>query len=60
MLISRQQFKEKIEELKKTSSEKFDTMIEFTHYDIDSWLVEYINRNEYIENTLQSLSNDHK
>jgi hypothetical protein len=60
MLMTRQQFKEKIEELKKASTEKFDTMIEFTHDDIDNWLVEYTNKNEDIENTLQNLSIDHR
>jgi hypothetical protein len=33
-------------------------MIEFTHDDIDNWLVEYTNKNEDIENTLQNLSID--
>jgi hypothetical protein len=31
-------------------------MIEFTHDDIDSWLVDYRNKNEDIENTLHNLS----
>jgi hypothetical protein len=35
-------------------------MIEFTHDDIDNWLVEYTNKNEDIENTLQNLSIDHR
>ena len=58
MLMTRQNFEEKIEELKKTSTEKFDNMIEFTNDDIDSWLVEYTNKNEDIENILQNLSVD--
>ena len=33
-------------------------MIEFTHDDIDSWLVEYTNKNEDIEKILQNLSVD--
>jgi hypothetical protein len=33
-------------------------MIEFTHDDIDSWLVEYTNKNEDIGNALQNLSID--
>ena len=33
-------------------------MIEFTHDDIDSQLVEYKNKNEDIENVLQNLSLD--
>jgi hypothetical protein len=58
MLMSRQHFKEKIEELKMTSTKKFDNMIEFTHDNIDNWLVEYTNKNEEIENILQNLSAD--
>jgi hypothetical protein len=40
------------------SIEKFDNMIEFTHDDIDSRLVEYTNKNEDIENALKKLSID--
>jgi hypothetical protein len=36
MLMTRKQFEEKIEELKKALAEKFDTKIEFTHDDIDN------------------------
>jgi hypothetical protein len=55
MLMTRQDFEEKIEGLKRTSTEKFDNMMEFTHDDIDNWLVEYTNKNEEIENILQNL-----
>jgi hypothetical protein len=44
-----------MEGLKRTSAENFDNMMEFTHDGIDSWLVEYINKNEDIENILQNL-----
>jgi hypothetical protein len=36
MLMTRQQIEEQIEGLKKASDKKFDTMVEFTHDDIDS------------------------
>jgi hypothetical protein len=52
MLMTRQHFEEKIEELKRISTKKFDNMMEFTHDDIDIWLVEYTNKNEDIENIL--------
>jgi hypothetical protein len=58
MLMTRQHFEGKVEELKRASAEKFDNMIEFTHDDIDNWLVEYTNKNEDIENALQNLSID--
>jgi hypothetical protein len=60
MLMTRQQFEEQVETLKKLSAEKFDSMVEYTYDDIDNWLVEYTNRNEDIETTLQNLSIDHR
>ena len=47
MLRTRQQFEELIEGVKISSAEKFYSMVEFTHDDISSWLVEYTNKNEY-------------
>jgi hypothetical protein len=35
-------------------------MIEYTEQDIESWLVEYVNRNEDIEITLHQLSIDYR
>ena len=58
MLVTRQHFEEKIEELNRTSTENFYNMIEFTHDDLDIQLVEYTNKNEDIENILQNLSVD--
>jgi hypothetical protein len=56
MLLTRQQFEEHVETLKRLSAKKFDNMVEYTNDDIDSWFVEYTNRNEDIETTLQKLS----
>ena len=58
MLMNRQDFEKKIEGLKRTSTKKFANMMEFTHDDIGSWLVECTNKNEDIENILQNLSID--
>jgi hypothetical protein len=58
MLLTRQQFEEHVETLKRLSTEKFDSMVEYTNDDIDSWFMEYTNRNEDIETTLQNLSID--
>jgi hypothetical protein len=56
MFMTRQQFEEQIEGLKKALAENSDSIVEFTYDDIDSWLVEHTNKNEDIENTLQNLS----
>jgi rubrerythrin len=57
---TRQQFKELVENLKKLSAEKFNSMIEYTENDIDNWLVEYGNRNKDIETTLENISIDYR
>ena len=58
--MTRQQFEEQVETLKTLSAEKFDSMVEYTYDDIGSWLVEYTNRNEDIETTLQNISIDYR
>ena len=60
MLQTRQQFEKIMENLKKLSVEKFSSMIEYIENDIDNWLVEYANRNEDIETTLQNISIDYR
>jgi hypothetical protein len=60
MIMSREQFEEQVENLKKSSAKKFDSMVEYTYDDIDNWLVEYTNKNEDIETILQNLSIDHR
>jgi hypothetical protein len=55
-----EKFKKKIENLKKSLGGIFYRMIEYTYDDINSWLVEKINKNEDIETILQNLSIDHR
>jgi hypothetical protein len=45
-----------VEILKDISFEKFNNMIEYTKYEVESWLVNYVNKNEKIEDTLHQLS----
>jgi hypothetical protein len=54
--MTRKQFEEHVEILKGLSTEKFNNMIEYTEYEIESWLVNYVNKNEDIEDTLHQLS----
>jgi hypothetical protein len=49
-----------VENLKKLSAEKFNSMIEYTVDDIDNCLVDFANRNEDIETTLQTISIDYR
>jgi predicted double-glycine peptidase len=60
IIMSRWQFEEQVENLKKSSTGKFDSMVEYTYDDIDNWLVEYTNKNDNIETILQNLSIDHR
>ena len=60
MLQTRQQFEEIVENLNKLSTQNFSSVIEYTENDIDNWLVEYANRNEDIETTLQNISIDYR
>jgi hypothetical protein len=58
ILMTRKQFEEHVEILKGISTKKFNSMTEYTEQEIESWLVEYVNKNEDIEVTLQQLSID--
>jgi hypothetical protein len=35
-------------------------MIEYTEHEVENWLVNYVNKNEDIEDTLHQLSIDHR
>jgi hypothetical protein len=58
MLMTREQFEEHLEILKGVSTEKFNSMTEYTEHEVESWLVSYVNKNEDIEDTLHQLSID--
>jgi uncharacterized protein YpbB len=51
-----QQFEEHIKILKSLSAGKFNSMIKYIENEIESWLVNYLNKNEYIEETLHQIS----
>jgi hypothetical protein len=40
--------------------EKFNNMTEYMEQEIESWLLEYVNKNEDIEITLQQVSIDYR
>jgi hypothetical protein len=58
--LTRKQFEEHVEILKGISAEKFNSMTEDTKQEIESWLLEYVNKNEDIEITLQQISIDYR
>jgi hypothetical protein len=46
--------------LKGSSTKKFNNIVEYTKHDIESCLVEYVNKNEDIEIMLQQISIDYR
>jgi len=40
------------------SPEKFNSMTKYTEHEVEIWLVSYVNKTEYIEDTLHQLSID--
>ena len=60
IILTRKQFEEHVEILKGISAEKFNSMTQYTEQEIESWLVEYVNKNKDIEITLQQLSIDYR
>jgi hypothetical protein len=56
ILMSKEQFEEKMELLKTASTERFNSLTEYSKLEVESWLVSYVNKNKYIEDTLHQLS----
>jgi hypothetical protein len=56
ILMTREQSEEHVEILKGVSTENFNSMTKYTKQEIERFLVEYVNKNEDIEGTLQQLS----
>ena len=53
IFVTRQQFEEHVEILKGLLDENVYNINEYIEYEIESWLENYINKNEDIEDTLQ-------
>jgi hypothetical protein len=60
ILMSKEQFEEKLDSLKTATAEKFNNLTEYSETKVESWLVSYVNKNEDIEDTLHQLSMDFK
>jgi hypothetical protein len=58
IFMTKEQFEEKMELLKSASGERFNSLTEYSELEIESWLVNYVNKNEDIEDTLHQLSID--
>jgi hypothetical protein len=49
IFMTKEQFEEKLELLKSASAEKFNSLTEYSELEVESWLVNYVNKNEDIE-----------
>ena len=57
--MSKEYFEEKIESLKFASTERFISLTEYSEFEVERWLVNYVNKNKYIEDTLHQISIDY-
>jgi len=55
----KEKFEEKLESLKSALAERFNSLTEYSEFEVESWLVNYVNKNEYIEETLHQISIDY-
>jgi hypothetical protein len=46
--------------LKSASAERFNSLTEYSEFEVESWLVNYVNKNEDIEDTLHQISIDYR
>jgi len=60
MLMTREHFEQHLDILKVVSTKKFNSLTEYTKQEVESWLVNYVNKNEDIEDTLCQLSIEFK
>jgi hypothetical protein len=58
IIITREKFEDHVEILKGLSMDKLNSTTEYMEQEIECWLMEYVNKNEDIEVTLQQFSID--
>jgi hypothetical protein len=56
--MTRQQFEEHVDILKGFSTEKFNSIIEYNESEIENWLVEYVIKNQDVEESIHNISHD--
>jgi hypothetical protein len=60
ILLSKEQMKEILDSLKISLGEKFKNLTEYSKKQIEGWLVNYVNSNDDIKNTLHQLTVEFK
>jgi len=53
--MTKEQFEEKMELLKYSSAEKFNSLTGYLELEVESWLVRYVKKNEDIEDVFHQL-----
>jgi hypothetical protein len=60
VFMTKEQFEAKLESLKSASTERFNGLMKYSEFEVESWLVNYVNKNEDIEDTLHQVSIDYR
>jgi hypothetical protein len=55
VFMTKEHFEEKLESLKYASTERFNGLTEYSEFEVESWLVNYVNKNEDIEEKLHQV-----
>jgi hypothetical protein len=58
IFMTRKQFEEHVDILKSISVEKFNSIIEYDEREIENWLVDYVKKNQDIEESIHNISHD--
>jgi hypothetical protein len=59
IFMTKEQFEKKLESLKSASTERFNSLTEYSEFEVESWLVNYVNKNEDMEETSHQISIDY-
>jgi hypothetical protein len=60
IFMTKEHFEEKVEILKSSSMEMFNSLTKYSEFDVENWLVNYVNKNEDIKDTLHQVSIDYR
>jgi hypothetical protein len=59
VFMTKEKFEAKLESLKSQSAERFNGLTEYSGFEVDNWLVNYVNKNDDIKDTLHQIAIDY-
>jgi len=60
VFMTKEQFEAKLETLKFASTERFNSITKYSKFEVESWLVNYANKNKDLEDILHQVSIDYR